>query len=104
MCLFTRFSLWLSSVKPSALCGEVFKNSTTESTGFHRGKPQRRSLVRNHSLYFGRVRIAYYDTAAKPAFALLVFRSQDMAQKRVRPLNFSSRGFLEALGGAFVCF
>src|SRR6266480_466566 len=104
MCLFTRFSLWLSSVDPSALCGEVFKNSTTESTGVHRGKPQRRSLVGNHSLNFGRIRVAYYDTAAKPAFALLVLRGQDVTQKRVRPLNFSSRGFLEALGGAFVCF
>jgi hypothetical protein len=89
----TQCSLWLS-----------FKNLTTESTGLHRGKPQSRSLVGNHSLYFGRIRIAYYDTAAKPAFALLVLRGQDVAQKRVRPLNFSSRGFLEALGGAFVCF
>jgi hypothetical protein len=35
-------------VKPSALCGEVFKNSTTESTGFHRGKPQRKASEEAH--------------------------------------------------------
>jgi hypothetical protein len=89
MCLFTRFQVY----------GETGVSPITRTRV---SAPD--NLVGNHSLYFWRIRIAYQDAAAKPAFALLALRSQDVPQKCVRPLYFSSCGFLEALGGAFVCF
>ncbi|MCU1271477.1 MAG: hypothetical protein JWN74_2771 [Acidobacteriaceae bacterium] len=88
MCLFTRF-----------MPGETGASPVTRT---RMSAPH--NLVRNHSLHFRRIRIAYQNAAAKPAFALFVLRSQDVPQKCVRPLYFSSRGFLEALSGAFVCF
>ena len=88
MCLFTRFCAW----KDGRLA-----LTRTEMSAPH-------NLVRNHSFYFRRIRIADQDTAAKPALPFLVLGSQDVPQKCVRPLYFSSRGLLEALSGAFVCF
>src|SRR5258705_13875016 len=35
---------------------------------------------------------------------LLVFRGENVAQKRARPHHFPGSRFLEALSGAFVCF
>jgi hypothetical protein len=60
--------------------------------------------VRNHSFYFGRVGMAYQIAATQLAFALLVFRGQDVAQKRMSALHFSGRSFLETLSSAFVSF
>ena len=88
MCLFTRFMHGKTGVSPV---------TRTRVSAPH-------NLVRNHSFYFWRIRFAYQDVAAKPALPFLVLRSQDVPQKCVRPLYFSSRGFLEALSGAFVCF
>jgi hypothetical protein len=88
MCLFTRFMRGETSVSPV---------TRTRVSAPH-------NLVRNHSFYFRRIRIADQDAAAKPSFALLVLGSQDVPQKCVRPLHLSSRGFLEALSGAFMCF
>ena len=59
-------------------------------------------LIRNHSLYFGRIRVAYQIAATQLAFALLVLRGQDVAQKRMPTLHFPGRSFLEALRRALV--
>jgi hypothetical protein len=88
MCLFTRFTRGKTGDSPV---------TRTKVSAPH-------DLVRNHSFYFRRIRFAYQDAAAKSALPLLVLRSQDVPQKCVRPLYFSSRGFLEALSGAFMCF
>jgi hypothetical protein len=88
MCLFTRFMRGKTGVPPV---------TRTRMSAPH-------NLVRNHSFYFWRIRITHQDVAAQSALPLLVLGSQDMPQKCVRPLYFSSRGFLEALCGAFVCF
>ena len=59
-------------------------------------------LIRNHSLYFGRIRVAYQIAATQLAFALLVLRGQDVAQKRMPALHFPGCSFLKALRGALV--
>lgn len=70
-----------------------------------RAKGQKpRFLVRNHSLYFRRVRIAHQRRGAEVALALLLFGRQDVAQKRLLALDLSGPCLLEALGRAFVCF
>ena len=66
----------------------------------HRGK----SLIRNHSFYFGRVRVADQCRSSQVALAFLFFGSQDVTQKRFRALDLSRPRLLEALSGAFVCF
>jgi hypothetical protein len=64
----------------------------------------KKKLVRDHSLNFWLIRVAYQGAAAELALALLVLRSQDVAQKRMSALHLPRPGFLEALGGAFMCF
>jgi hypothetical protein len=61
-------------------------------------------LVRDHSLDFFEVRIAYQYGISKFLLAFLGLRGQDVAQKRFVPLDLSRPRFLEALGSAFVCF
>jgi hypothetical protein len=105
MFLFTRSSQWHCSMKLSVLCGKGFKNLNHRENNVSQRRSHRGDfLVRNHSFHFRRIRIAHYDTAAEPAFALLVLRGEDVPQECMRPLYFSRRGFLEAFGGALVCF
>src|SRR5215472_12206332 len=66
--------------------------------------PPFRSIVRNHPFYFGGVGVANQYRLGQLVFALLPFRGQDVAQMRMPPLHLSGGGFLEALGGALVCF
>ena len=61
-------------------------------------------LVRNHSLYFRRIGVAYERRGAEMALALLFLRRQDVAQKRLIALHLSCSRLLEALGRALVCF
>ena len=58
MCLFTRFLCGVPLWNSASSGVKVLKISTTESTEVHGGKPQRDPLVRDHSLYFGRVGVA----------------------------------------------
>ena len=90
MCLFTRFALWASA------SSVVKKSKTTE------GAECTEESIRNHSLYFGRIRVAYQIAAAQLALALLVLRGQDVAQKRMPSLHFPGCSFLKALSSAFV--
>ncbi len=96
MCLFTRFGARKHS-RPTRIFMSVLQSKGTNHKG-HEG-----NLVRNHSLYFRRVRIADQSRATKPALTFLIFGSQDVTQKCVRPLDFPTSGFFEALGRAFVC-
>ena len=98
MCLFTHCARSVSRATLEYL-GRLlgFKKAINHEV------PRRKNLIRNHSLNFRRIRIADKDGAAKPAFALLVLRSQDVPQKCMRSLDFSTRGFLEALSCAFMC-
>ena len=59
-------------------------------------------LIRNHSLYFRRIRVAYQIAVTKLTFALLILRGQDVAKKRMSALHFPGRGFLKALSSALV--
>ena len=61
-------------------------------------------LVRDHSLYFRRIGFADQNRPAQVAFALLFFRSKNVAQEGFGALYFSGGSFLEALGSAFVGF
>jgi|tagenome__1003787_1003787.scaffolds.fasta_scaffold20754012_3 hypothetical protein len=90
MCLFTRSC-------PCAVCGQNFEPRRTRST-------PGRSLVRDHSFYFGGVGVTYQHRPTQVSLTFLVFRRQDVAQIRLGALHFSSRGLLEALGSAFVSF
>ena len=63
-----------------------------------------RILIRNHSLHFGRIGVADQHIAAQLAFALLVLRSQDVAQERMTAFHFTCCCLFEALRGARVCF
>lgn len=62
------------------------------------------TLVRNHSLYFGRVRVADQRRGSQMALAFLLLGRQDVTQKRLLPFYLPATGLLEALGGAFMCF
>src|SRR5208282_2650768 len=66
--------------------------------------PHRLSLIRNHSLDLGGVRVADQYCVAQLLFALVRLRSQHVAQMRMPALNLSGCSFLEALGRAFMCF
>src|SRR5207245_10933313 len=90
MCLFTRFALWASA------SSVVKKSKTTE------GAECKEESIRNHSLHFGRIRVAYQIAAAQLALALLVLRGQDVAQKRMPRFHFPGCSFLKALRGALV--
>ncbi len=96
MCLFTRFGARKHS-RPTRIFMSVLQSKGANHKG-HEG-----NLIRNHSFYFRRICVADQRGAAQTAFALFVFGSQDVTQKCVRPLNFSTSGLLEALSGAFVC-
>jgi len=112
MCLFTRLVVRYGLRRPGRPRpggrAMLAKNlAELCSAGRVRHPPLRvscHSLIRNHSFYFGRVGIAYQIAATQLAFALLVFRGQDVAQKRMSALHFSGRSFLEALSSAFVSF
>ena len=60
--------------------------------------------VRNHPQDFGSVGVADQHRFRKLVFALLSLGGQDMAKMRMTPHHLSGCGFLEALGGAFMCF
>ena len=90
MCLFTRFALWASA------SSVVKKSKTTE------GAECTVESIRNHSLYLGRIGVAHQIAATQLAFALLVLRGQDVAQKRMPALHFPGCSFLKALSSAFV--
>ena len=91
----------------SVMSDPAWCNSKNLNHGGHKVSQRENTeepLVRNHPLNFRRIRFADQDVAAQLALALLVFRSQDVAQECMRPLDLPARGFLEALGGAFMCF
>ena len=88
MCLFTRFCHVGRAPSPA---------SRTRMSDPHQ-------LVRDHSLYFGRVSFADQNRSAQMSFALFLFRSKNVAQKCFGALYFSRRSFLEALGCAFMSF
>jgi hypothetical protein len=66
--------------------------------------PHKKLLVRNHSLDFGCIRVAYQNGLAQLAFALFALGGQHVAQVRMMALDLASGSFLEALGGTFMCF
>jgi|KBSMisStandDraft_5_1062788.scaffolds.fasta_scaffold2017220_1 hypothetical protein len=94
MCLFTRF--------PSC----TFVSFVVEKINDHEGHEvsRRNKLVRNHSSYFGRVRVADQRRRSQMALAFLFLRRQDVAQERLRSLDLSRSSFLEALSSALMCF
>jgi hypothetical protein len=87
MCLFTR-CMW-SDRRPRPSRGQEC--------------PRHTKLIRNHSLYFGRVSVADQRCGPELAFALLRLRGQNVAEKSLRPLHFPRPSFLEALRSALVC-
>ena len=94
MCLFTRF--------PSC----TFVSFVVEKINDHEGHEvsRRNKLVRNHSSYFGRVRVADQRRRSQMALAFLFLRSEDVAQECFRSLDLSRSSLLEALSGALMCF
>jgi hypothetical protein len=108
MCLFTRFTA--AHVGPDALVRAREQCSPKKLAELHSAGRVRAPaptwfvLVRNHPLHFRCIRIADQSGSPQLALALLVFRGQDVTQKRLRAFYFSCPSFLEALGGAFVCF
>jgi hypothetical protein len=103
MCLFTRFSVDFLFEPLCLLRSRFLETSPQRAQGLHREKPQKRSLIRDHSPHFWRVRVADQRRCSQVLLALLLLRGQDVAQKRLRALHLSSASLLEALGGAFVC-
>jgi hypothetical protein len=67
-------------------------------------EPLTTALVRDHPFDFGKIAMAHQHRFSQMALALLGFRTENVTQIRLVALYFSSPSFLEALGGAFMCF
>src|SRR5579864_1190616 len=62
------------------------------------------SLIRDHPLDLRRIRIAHQDSLSQLLLTLVRLGGEHMAQMRVPAFHLPLGSFLEALGGAFVCF
>ena len=71
------------------------------------GEDARRSiirLIRDHPLHLVKIGITHQGGCSQLFLALLRFRSQDVAEIRLVPLDLPRPRLFEALGSAFVCF